>query len=98
MKNGGNMNESKKVFWATKVKEYEDSHLSIKDFCQNAQVNRNTFVSWRLRIKKNTSNFQKISTIPPREEIIVIRYPHGVSIEIKQGLSIDFFKSLIFLR
>lgn len=92
------MNESKQVFWATKVKEYEDGQLSIKEFCKNTQVNHNTFVAWKQRLKKTTNNFQKITTTRISEEVIVIRYPHGVSLEIKRDLTLDFLKALVFLR
>jgi transposase-like protein len=89
---GRQLNQFSTEEWIELVREYQKSGLTLKQFAENKNVNRNTFSYWVYKsqrqkrkaktARKESSAFVEVS-IPVKEEpIIEIQLPNGIRVNL----------------
>lgn len=114
---GGHMNTpetnvtnpiTKREYWAQHIKQWQESKLSQERYCENNQINYNTFVYWKGVLKgKSEKNSKKRflpveikaqkDSIEDKPQAIQIKLQSGYVVFIPTTLSIKKIAKLIHL-
>lgn len=78
--------------WKEKVREWESSNKSTKEWCRENQIPYTTLLGWRARLKKSdhkkasiklVTDFIELKDKPSSDPGIILEY-HGVKIQLKR--------------
>jgi len=104
--NGGNMSGITTAGkWASLIRQWEESGITQKAFCQKRRISFWTFRSWRTKIRAHGKTSPSVDfvelpaalTHPLRQEAGCIRIscPGGVMIEVQANIEIDLLVAII---
>jgi hypothetical protein len=72
----------KAVYWQQHFKDWQQSGLSQRDYCQKHQLTFSSFGYWRKRLKTSQSTSSKLIPVSvSRPALITVYLPSGVRIE-----------------
>ena len=76
-------NNSKAQLWASRLAQFENSNLSVAQFCQSIDCSVGSFYFWNRKLAKPTptpSAFLRVQTSIPAPTGIEIKLPSGITI------------------
>lgn len=84
--------EQKRAHWVSVIEQQKQSQLSIKQFCEDSNINYQTFFYWsrRLRSPETVQTLQPIEFDEPRlslSESVVLLFANGIRAELPSALS-----------
>ena len=88
--------------WEALVTAQVQNKQTIQEFCEAQQINRNTFVYWKGRLKKGklkpskTPKFMPLSA-PPKTGQINLYHPRGIKIELPTSYPLEDLSQLVNL-
>lgn len=72
--------------WREIVRNWKDSGLSIRAFCQREGISQGSFYAWKKRARANeaaqASGFVELNVAAPGSEPVVVGLPNGVTVAV----------------
>jgi hypothetical protein len=83
--------EQRISYWQKLIQAHQESDQSVTDFCQDRQINRQRFYTWRQRFQSQPQSpaggafLELIPTSKNRDSGIRLRVDPGLAIEVDRG-------------
>ena len=98
--------QAKRAYWSQHVKTWQKSGLTQVRYCQQHQLNQQTFTYWKVKLQKQAalSHLLPVSIKPDRNQTssflhsgIVLSFNDRLSIQLENGFNDDTLSRLIDL-
>lgn len=67
------------LVWRERLARFDNSNLTVKQFCRQERVSDPSFYQWRKRLKKSQSVTKAAGQSPPRSKVVKPFVPVNVS-------------------